>query len=156
LVQSEQRKTPKMRIVVDTNIVFSAILNSQSWIGQILLHSDKSIKFYSPRYLQFEIQNHFQKIQKITKFIDYEVYELIDTLYPKIHFISEEFIHRESLILVDELTKDVDFNDVMFVALTLHFNGKLWTGDKVQINTLMQKGFSRFITTQELIEKLKK
>lgn len=77
-----------MRIVVDTNIVFSAILNSQSWIGQILLHSDKSIKFYSPHYLKVEIQNHFQKIQKITKLIDYEVYQLIDTLYTKIHFIS--------------------------------------------------------------------
>lgn len=37
-----------MKVVVDTNIVFSAILNSQSRIGQILLHSDKSIKFYSP------------------------------------------------------------------------------------------------------------
>lgn len=50
-----------MKIVVDTNIVFSAILNSQSWIGQILLYSHKSVKFYSPRYLQTEIQNHKQK-----------------------------------------------------------------------------------------------
>jgi predicted nucleic acid-binding protein len=52
-----------MKIVVDTNVVFSAILNSQSWIGQIILQSDKAIKFYSPRYLQIEIQNHFQKIK---------------------------------------------------------------------------------------------
>ena len=63
-----------MKIVVDTNVVFSAILNSQSWIGQILLHSDKSIKFYSPRYLQIEIQNHFQKIKKITKLSDSEMF----------------------------------------------------------------------------------
>ena len=96
-----------MKIVVDTNIVFSAILNSESWIGQILLHSDKSVKFYSPHFLQVEIQNHFQKIKKITK-------------------------------------------------QTLHLNFKLWTGDKVLSNALFQKGFKKFISTQELIEKLKK
>jgi predicted nucleic acid-binding protein len=145
-----------MRIVVDTNIVFSAILNSQSWIGQILLHSDKSVKFYSPRYLQVEIQNHFQKIKTISKLSDSEVYELMDTLYTKIHFISEEFIPKEFLLIADGLTKDVDFDDVMFVALSMYLNCKLWTGDKVLANALMQKGFKRFISTKELIEKLKK
>lgn len=145
-----------MKIVVDTNVVFSAILNSQSWIGQILLHSDKSVNFYSPRFLQFEIQNHFQKIKKITKLSDNELYELIELLYSKIHFISEELIVKESLLIADKLTADVDFDDVLFVALSIHLNCKLWTGDKVLVNALMKKGFKRFINTQELIEKLKK
>ena len=145
-----------MKIVVDTNVVFSAILNSQSWIGQILLHSDKSIKFFSPRFLQVEIQNHFQKIKKITKRSESEIYELTEILYTKIHFISEEFIPKESLLIADELTKDVDFDEVLFVALSLHLNCKLWSGDKVLVNALMKKGFKKFINTQELIEKLKK
>lgn len=145
-----------MKIVVDTNVVFSAILNSQRWIGQILLHSDKSVKFYSPRFLQVEIQNHFQKIKKITKLSDSEMYELIELLYSKIHFISEELISKESLLIADKLTADVDFDDMLFVALSIHLNCKLWTGDKVLVNALMKKGFKRFINTQELIEKLKK
>lgn len=145
-----------MKIVVDTNVVFSAILNSQNWIGQILLHSDKTVKFYSPRYLQIEIHNHFQRIKKITKLNDSEVHELIETLYTKIHFISDEFIPKGNLVIADELTKDVDFDDVLFVALSLHLNCKLWTGDKVLMKALINKGFKRFITTQELIQKLKK
>jgi len=32
-----------MKVVVDTNSVFSAILNSQRWIGQVLLRYDKRI-----------------------------------------------------------------------------------------------------------------
>jgi len=144
-----------MKIVVDTNIIFSAILNSQSWIAQILLHSDKSVKFYSPRYLQVEIQNHFQKIKTITKLGDSEVFELIDTLYTKIHFISEEFIPKDVLLVAEDLTKDVDFDDVMFVALSLHLNCRLWTGDKILVNALIKKGFKRFVKTQELVEKLK-
>ncbi|MDP3444518.1 MAG: PIN domain-containing protein [Ignavibacteria bacterium] len=145
-----------MKVIVDTNIVFSAILNSQSWIGQILLHSDKSIKFYSPRFLQVEIQNHLQKIKKLTKLSDSEVSELIAILYTKIHFISEEFIPKETLQIADELTKDIDFDDVLFVALAIHFNCKLWTGDKVLMNSLKLKGFHRFISSQELLVKLKK
>jgi len=145
-----------MRIVVDTNIVFSAILNSQSWIGQILLHSDKNLRFYSPKFLQIEIQNHFGKIRKLTKRPDSEIYELIDILYSKIHFISEEFIQKETLRKADELTKDIDFDDVLFVALSMHFNCKLWTGDKVLMNSLKTKGFKRFVSTQELLQRLKK
>jgi len=145
-----------MKIVVDTNVVFSAILNSQSWIGQILLHSDKSVKFYSPRFLQIEIQNHFRKIKKITKLSDSEMYELIELLYSKIHFISEELIPKESLLIADNLTADVDFDDVLFVALSIHLNCKLWTGDKILVKGLLKKGFKHFINTQELIEKLKK
>ena len=145
-----------MKIVVDTNIVFSAILNSQSWIGQILLYSDKNVKFYSPRYLQTEIQKHKQKIRKYTSLSDSEIDEIIDTLYTKINFISEEFIPKEVLIVADELTRDVDYDDVMFVALAIHLRCKLWTGDKILMNTLTQKGFKRFITTSEIKDKHKK
>ena len=145
-----------MKVVVDTNIVFSAILNSQSWIGQILLHSSKSLKFYSPRFLQIEIQNHIQKIRKLTNLSENEVHELIATLYTKIHFISEEFISSETLLIGEELTKDVDFDDVMFIALALHLNCKLWTGDKVLMNSLKQKGFKKFILTNEFRDKLRK
>jgi predicted nucleic acid-binding protein len=145
-----------MRVIVDTNIVFSAILNSQSWIGQILLHSDKSTRFYSPKYLQTEIQNHFQKIKSITKLSDTEIHELIDALYTRIHFISEELIPKETLLFADKLTNDIDFDDVMFVALSIHLNCKLWTGDKVLMRALNQKGFKKFITTSELIDRLKK
>jgi predicted nucleic acid-binding protein len=139
-----------MKIVVDTNIVFSAILNSDSWIGQILLHSDDQIKFYSPKFLQHEILNHIPKIQKITNLSYDEIIEVIEILYTRICFIAEELIPKETKIEADSLTKNVDFNDVLFVALSIHLNCKLWTGDKYLINALNQKGFNQFISTKEL------
>ncbi len=144
-----------MKVVVDTNIVFSAILNSLSWIGQIILHSGNSITFYSPKYLQFEIQNHIARIQKITNLNDSEIHELIQILYTKIHFIEDELIPKDVLLKADFLTKDVDYDDVMFVALSLHLDCNLWTGDKTLINGLILKGFKRFISTQELKENFK-
>jgi predicted nucleic acid-binding protein len=145
-----------MKVVVDTNIVFSAILNSQSWIGQILLHSDKSVKFYSPRFLQSEIFKHFDKIKKLTKLQESELQEVIESLYTKINFISEEFIPKEILLKADKLTFDIDYDDVMFVALSMHLKCKLWTGDKKLMIDLKQKGFKKFITLSELRDKMKK
>ena len=115
-----------MKVVVDTNIIFSAILNSQSWIGQVLLKSDKSIKFYCPKYLQAEIFNHIEKIEKITKLPKNEIIELIEILYTRIHFLSEDF----------------------------NLKAKLWTGDKKLISALLQKGFKKFVALDELRNKI--
>ena len=35
-----------MKIVVDTNIVFSAILNSDGHIGELLFNSEEQFEFY--------------------------------------------------------------------------------------------------------------
>ena len=51
-----------MRIIVDTNIVFSALLNSNSRIGRLLLDSRDKFRFYSCKYLQKEIHRHRDKI----------------------------------------------------------------------------------------------
>lgn len=145
-----------MKVVIDTNIVFSAILNSQSWIGQILLHPGKSLRFYSPQFLQFEIQNNLDKIRKITKIDDSELEEMINAFYSKIHFIADELIPKRDLKKADDMTRDVDFDDIMFVALSMHLRCRLWTGDKVLISALKKRGFNRFITTRELTEKLQR
>ena len=55
----------------------------------------------------------------------------------------------------DLLTKNVDYDDVMFVALSLHLGCRLWTGDKNLTSGLIQNGFTSFISTQELKEGLK-
>jgi putative PIN family toxin of toxin-antitoxin system len=144
-----------MKVVVDTNIVFSAILNANSSIGQILLYSGESIEFYSSSYLQVEIRNHLNKIQKRTNLDNATLSELIEILYSKINFISEELIPREILIIADNFTREIDFDDVLFVALSIHLQCELWTGDKSLINALNAKGFNQFITTQELQHKLK-
>jgi len=47
-----------MRIVVDTNIDFSAILNTNSKIARILLQAKTSFNFYSTEPLLNEIHVH--------------------------------------------------------------------------------------------------
>ena len=47
-----------MKIIVDSNIVFSAMLNKQSVIGDVLLNSQEYFEFYTFEYLREEIANH--------------------------------------------------------------------------------------------------
>lgn len=55
-----------MRIVVDTNIVFSAILKSDSLISRIIINSGNRLNFYSTDLLKLEIEEHSQKLLKLS------------------------------------------------------------------------------------------
>lgn len=143
-----------MKLIVDTNIVFSTILNSQSWIGQILLPPDDTLIFFSPSFLRKEILNHKDKIKQRTNLSEIELDELIDLVYSKIQFIDEKLIPKEILKIADQLTREIDFDDAVFIALAIHQNCKLWTGDKKLMNFLKINGFKKIISTNELKSKL--
>jgi len=68
------------RIIVDSNILFSAILNLNSNIGQILINGQDYYDFYAPEYVRTELLNHKEKIKNIAKLPDdefLEVYKLV-------------------------------------------------------------------------------
>ncbi len=141
-----------MRIIVATNIVFSAILNSDGKIGDLLLNSTKIIDFYSVEYLRFEIKNHYDKLAKISKQPLERIQSTEYYVTKEINFISEQQIVESNWKSAYKLVKDVDIDDIAFVALSKQLRCKLWTGDKRLIKGLKNNGFSKIITTDELIE----
>lgn len=54
-----------MRIVVDTNIAFSAILNTNNLIANIILYPKSRLHFYSTDLLLLEIQEHRDKLKRL-------------------------------------------------------------------------------------------
>lgn len=84
-----------MKIIVDTNIIFSAILNSNSRIGKILLNSKAHFQFFTCNYLKVEIQRHRNKLLKITKLKEYEIKELEELVTQKITFIDVRLIPQK-------------------------------------------------------------
>ena len=139
-----------MRVIVDTNIVFSAILNSSSKIGKILLHSKGHFQFYSCDYLRTEINRHRKRLLKLTKLSEDELAELESLVTHNITFIDERLLPQDLLKQTEILLKSIDPNDTAFVALTKHLEGKLWTGDLQLYNGLKTKRFKDILTTAEL------
>ncbi|QPH39694.1 PIN domain-containing protein [Pedobacter endophyticus] len=139
-----------MKIIVDTNIVFSAILNSNSLIGKIILNSKHHFQFFTCNYLKIEIQRHRHKLLKITKLTNSELFELEELFTHKIKFIDERLILKNTLIETEAQLKTIDPSDAVFVALTKQLKGKLWTGDMQLCRGLRAKGFNDIILTAEL------
>ncbi len=145
-----------MRVIVDTNIVFSAILNTDSAIAKILLKQKSNLNFYSVDFLFSEIEEHYEKLRKISGYSTFDLNKVIRLFTTKIRFIDTKLIPNKILLESLYLTEDVDIDDTEFVALTNHIFGKLWSGDKALQSGLIAKGWNKFITTAELTKHLNK
>ena len=145
-----------MKIVVDTNIVFSAILNSRSKIGKILINSKDHFQFYTCDFLRTELLKHRSKLLELTKLESEELEELEFIVTEKISFINEALLPAKIIVISENLLADIDLNDTPFLALSKHLKAKLWTGDKKLSLGLQRKKFKDIFTTSQLSELLDK
>ena len=128
-----------MRIIVDANIVFSGILNSNGKIGDILINSKKYFDFIAPDFLRTEIYKHYSRLSKISGMTLDEVREAEFQIYKDITFISEEQIKQNHWLTAEKLVLDIDPKDTHYVAYSKHFRCKIWSGDKELIKGLAKK-----------------
>lgn len=140
-----------MIIVVDTNIVFSAILNTKSTIGDLILNSQNIFQFQSCNFLLSEIDKHWEKLKRISKLNTSDLSESRYLILKNIFFINEQQIPVHYRLNAYKLVKDVDIKDVAFVALNEFQKSFLWTGDKILSKGLKNQGYKNVITTSELI-----
>jgi predicted nucleic acid-binding protein len=150
-VDKEPQTLYQVKIVVDTNIVFSGILNSSSKIGRLLFTSRQQFQFYSCSFLRYELLKHRKRLLKLTGLPEQELIELETLVTQNITFINEALIPETILLSAEQLLNDIDLNDTPFVALANHLKAKLWTGDKELSEGLKSKGFKNVITTAELL-----
>ncbi|WP_421875988.1 putative toxin-antitoxin system toxin component, PIN family [Marinoscillum sp.] len=141
-----------MRVVVDTNIVFSAILNSNGLIGELLFNSEDQFEFFSSEFIIDELTKYKTKLQALTKMSEVKLDVSIDQVMKKIDLISSEALSEIHWHRAYELVADVDENDTPFLATAISIEATIWTGDKKLINGLRAKGFQDIYSTAELFE----
>ncbi len=139
-----------MNIVVDTNIVFSTLLNPKSTAGEILMNLQDKFTFLAPDLLIEELERYVPKIAAYTKLTKFQLIQIEQIILANLTLVSEELISEQSWVTAYELTKDVDEDDTPFVALALELNTKLWTGDKTLAKGLQEKGANLIISTAQM------
>lgn len=132
-------------VIVDTNIVFSALVNKNSNIATLLLRSEQPLLI--PKYGFVELFKYKEKICAVSKHSEDEVLELLYELIRHIDFFDENSISVEALQKAWALVRDVDAKDLLFVALTIEMGGLLWTGDNQLKIGLESRGFNAFFSS---------
>jgi predicted nucleic acid-binding protein len=132
-------------IIVDTNILFSALLNSQSSFAEILLGLD--YRFFVCEQVLVELFKRKEKLVKVSQLSEDEIVQIYQILLKRITLYKEDLITADNRAAGYALCKDIDESDTPHVALTLELKGLLWTGDKKLKEGLRQKGFNQFFST---------
>ncbi|UCH96564.1 MAG: putative toxin-antitoxin system toxin component, PIN family [Candidatus Aminicenantes bacterium] len=143
-----------MRLVVDTNIIFSALLKKGSNALDIIM-SDK-FEVFIPKFLIIEIFKHKEKIIRVSKLSEDEVIESLYLILKYCTVMNDEDIPGEILNQAFQDVKEIDPKDVIFVAAAITLDARLWSGDKKLINGLKDKNSNIFVRTKDLVEFFKK
>ena len=129
-------------IIVDTNIIFSALLKNRTKFAEVLLAENH--KFFICEMVLVELFKYKEKIVRLSGLSEDELIQLFQVFLKTMHLYKEELISIENRQLAYQLCYDIDKNDTAHVALTLELDGLLWAGDKVLKEGLLKKGFKQF------------
>lgn len=132
-----------MRVVVDTNVVFSALAAGCGNLALRLL-SPTEIQFCAPRFLFVELFKHSARLLEATKLPQENVLEALNELIESLQFIDAAAIPMGTWMQARRLCDGVDLKDTPFVALALHLDASLWTVDQELKRGLRAKGFDQF------------
>jgi predicted nucleic acid-binding protein len=139
-----------MKVIIDTNIIFSAILSSSGKIGQILIFGRKHVKFYAPNLVKVEVKRHKDRLLQLSEVSESDFEETLDDIFGCINFISEEQIPFKIWHQSLPYVRETDMDDIAFIALSLFLDSPLWTGDKKLLRGLESAGFTKGLSTDKL------
>jgi len=136
-----------MKIVIDANIIFSALIKGNPVYIKILNNVDA----YAPDFILIELEKYEKRILKKTS-NKQRMKEIIYKIFKKVSIIPKIGLTKANIKKAYNLCKDVDEKDTPYVALTLELDAYLWTNDKKLADKLREKGFSKILTTDDLIK----
>ncbi len=139
-----------MNIVIDTNILISSLYKPSGISFELIEKLEETHHLFISDISVIEIIKHQSRILKSSKLSEIYFEELKSKLFSKIEIISFSIIPYFIGETALELVKEIDDNDIAFVATTLFVDGFLWTGDKILYNGLKAKGFKKVFNLNEI------
>ena len=128
-------------VLVDTNVLFSALLHKSARFTEVLLTSDR--RFLINELVVIELFKK-EKIVRLSRLSDEDVVHLFYELMRELELFKEELVAPANRAKAAELCQDVDLTDAPHVAIALETGSLLWTGDEKLKEGLRAKGFIRF------------
>lgn len=140
-----------MNVVVDTNVIFSALLSPKGKISEFFFNPSFDFDFYAPSFILDELKKHHQKLCSISTLSADELEFLKQAILSKVKLIDLEGIGQNSWEKALSLVKGIDEFDAPFVALSIEMESLLWTGDKKLKKGLEGLGITWVVDTNQLL-----
>jgi predicted nucleic acid-binding protein len=105
------------KLVVNSNIVFSALLNIDSRIGQVLISGKRFYTFFATEYVRNEVIQHKEIIKRLAELNENEFLELYGLVMHSLTIIHHEIVPYNIYRNAENLCKDVDIDDTVFIAV---------------------------------------
>jgi len=132
-----------MKIVIDANILFSALI-VKGRTDELILRN--SLELFAPDFLLKEFNKYLLLILEKTRRSDQEILNAYNLIIKRITFIKEndfsDYITNAEEICPDE-------NDIFYFALALKLNCGIWSNDKLLKNQEVITVYS----TSDLLDK---
>ena len=122
-----------MKIVLDSNILFSALISAK----ELYIDIFRALEVYTPDFTFLEISKYQERIIKKTKTED-EFTFFVRELFSEINVIPQLGISKASYKKAIKLCNDIDPKDAAYLALSIELDIPLWTNDKKLIEGLIQ------------------
>jgi predicted nucleic acid-binding protein len=129
-------------VVVDANILFSALLRPDSPFTRRIVQGDRA--FFICESAIVSLFKYKERIVELSHLSEEEVVRQFYLLLRHVTVSKEEFIDRTARKEAIRLCRGVDMDDAPHVGLTLSLDGLLWTGDKALKRGLREQDFDRF------------
>ena len=132
-----------MLMVVDANVLFSALIASQGTTRT--LFSSPDLEFISPEFIEKELGKYFSELVTKSKCSEGDVRLALNLLLARIRILPSAVYES----FVDEANRiSPDPKDSEYFAAALAFNCPLWSNDK----KLKEQGAVKVLSTSELLQ----
>lgn len=93
-------------VVVDTSVLFSALVRERSQFAELLSRSEQS--FYICEFVFVELFKHKDKLVRATNLTEEDLLSQLYTILRRIHLFKENLIRYENRQQAFELCQDID------------------------------------------------
>lgn len=127
----DKETSSRMRLVVDTNILISALISDSSVVYNIL--RNPLITFYIPDFGIAEVERYretiLKKLKRKSGFNKVDLDYAILILMRNIKIVPFEY-YQNNYKYAYNVMKDIDAKDTTFIALALTLKCSVWSNDK--------------------------
>lgn len=141
-----------MLIIVDANILISAVIYPDSFIGLILSSNNPDIELVLPQFALEETLIHKNKICKKLKIPENIFDETLDRIKEINLIYSLDILSAKNTSAAYAIASDIDPNDAVYIAFFIELNAIVWTGASNSIMHFTKRGSITLLQQQNLKE----